>query len=88
MTHKIVPDIVKNQALKFLKPDATARVAARLMGSKWINAILVTENDRLVGIMTERDLKARVVASSLAPDVTILSDVMTESLDTGNGAIA
>ena len=56
-------------------------MAARLMSSNRISAILVTENDRLVGIVTERDLTAKVVAGSLDPDVTILSDVMTADPD-------
>ena len=82
MTHKIVPDIVNNQALSKLTPDDTARVAARLMGTSRISAILVIKNERLVGIVTERDLTAKVLAGSLDPDATVLSDVMTANPDT------
>ncbi|MAI10477.1 MAG: CBS domain-containing protein [Rhodospirillaceae bacterium TMED167] len=82
MTRKIVPDIVTKQALKTLTPDATARLAARVMGSNRISAIIVIENECLVGIVTERDLTAKVLAGSLDPDATVLSDVMTANPDT------
>ncbi len=82
MTHIIIPYIVINQALKTLTPNATARVAARVMGSNRISAIIVAENERLAGIVTERDLTTKVLAVSLDPDATVLSDVMTANPDT------
>ena len=82
MSQKIVPDIVSNQTLKTLGPDAVVREAARVMGSNRISAILVTEENKMVGIVTERDLTAKVLAGSMDPDTTPLAEVMTRKPDT------
>ena len=43
-----------------------------------IGAILIVEEDSLKGIFSERDALSRVMAASLDPGETRLSDVMTE----------
>jgi len=78
---KIIPDVVSNQRLFKLPPTASARDAARVMGVNKVSGVLVTEGERLVGIFTERDLTARVVASGRDPDLTKLSEVMTPRPD-------
>jgi CBS domain-containing protein len=77
MTGKIVPDIVENQTLYTLSPAATCRDAAKMMQANKISAVLIVADALLVGIVTERDLTAKVLASSLDPDVTRLEAVMT-----------
>ncbi len=64
---------------KFLtaSPQATVANAARLMASKNAGAVLVVEDDRLVGIFTERDVVFRVVALGLDAKTTQLLEVMT-----------
>jgi CBS domain-containing protein len=81
VTGKIIPDVVDNQTLYKLPPSALVREAAKTMGSNKVSAVLVTDGDRLVGIFTERDLTARVVAVGLDPDKTPLSQVMTARPD-------
>ncbi len=81
VTGKIIPDVVNEQTLYKLPPSALVREAAKIMGGNKVSAILVTEDDRLVGIFTERDLTARVVAIGLDPDRTALSQVMTPRPD-------
>ncbi|HIN74882.1 MAG TPA: CBS domain-containing protein, partial [Rhodospirillales bacterium] len=54
MVQKIIPDVISNQKLQRLDPDASVKAAASLMGSNRISAILVLKNDRLIGIVTER----------------------------------
>jgi len=71
---------------KFLtaSPDKTVTQAARLMASKNTGAVLVLEDDQLVGIFTERDMVFRVIAKGLDPKTTSLREVMTpdvKSLD-------
>jgi CBS domain-containing protein len=53
--------------------------AAKLMAKKNVGAIMVVEDDRLVGIFTERDVVFRVVARGLDPQATRLTDVMTRA---------
>ena len=81
MTGKIVPDIVDNQTVKTLPETSTALDAAQLMAANNISAILVAEKGKLIGIVTERDLTAKVVAGELDPKTTSLSKVMTANPD-------
>jgi CBS domain-containing protein len=54
----------------------TVRAASKLMVEKKIGALLVVENGRIAGIFTERDALNKVLAVSLDPDTTALSQVM------------
>ena len=81
MTH-IIPDVVENQALYKVSPTASVCDAAKVMASNRVSAVLVTEGERLVGIFTERDLTARVVAEGRDPKTTRLIEVMTSRPDT------
>jgi len=56
--------------------DETIRQAARLMASLDAGALPVGENDRLVGMITDRDIAIRGVAEGKSPD-TKVRDVMT-----------
>lgn len=79
---QIIPDVVENQALYKIAPTASVCDAAKLMASSRVSAVLVTEGERLVGIFTERDLTARVVAADRDPKTTHLMEVMTPRPDT------
>jgi len=52
-------------------PDRSIREAARLMADQDIGALPVRENDRLVGMVTDRDIAVRAVAQGLGPDTKI-----------------
>lgn len=82
MIRKIVPDVISGQTLCKVSPGETVRVAARLMRERKVAAVLVMENERLVGIITERDMTARVIAAGLNPDISTARDVMTADPDT------
>lgn len=82
MQRKIIPDVVRDQELSFAAPHATVREAAQAMARRRISALMVLDRDRLVGIFTERDLAAKVVAVGLDPDATPVSAVMTANPDT------
>ena len=64
---------------KFLAapPETTVSTAAKLMASKNVGAIMVVEDERLVGIFTERDAVFRVIALGRDAQTTRLADVMT-----------
>ncbi len=82
MQRKIIPDVVQRQELSFASPHATVREATQAMARRRISALMVIDRDRLVGIFTERDLAAKVVAIGLDPDTTPVSAVMTPDPDT------
>ena len=82
MQRRVVPDIVNQQKIELLPASTTVRNAARNMAERHIGAVLVGQGGRLQGIFTERDVLFRVVARSLDPDTTPVSEVMTPDPDT------
>src|SRR5262245_6069615 len=65
--------------VRLVRPDQTIREAARLMSELDIGALPVEENDRLVGMITDRDIAVRAVAEGQGPD-TQVRKVMTEEI--------
>lgn len=83
MQRKIMPDIVKRQTISSLKSDNTVLEAATMMVKANIGAVVVLDGkDRLIGIVTERDMTRRLVAKGLDAKKTQLSEIMTKNPDT------
>ena len=82
MQGKIVPDIVNNQKIELIAPSVTVREAADRMTERHIGALLMGENEKLLGIFTERDILTRVVSKGLDPQTTRVEEVMTKNPDT------
>jgi CBS domain-containing protein len=62
-----------------LSPDASCREAAQRMRTCNIGALVVAEEGRPVGIVTDRDLAVRVVADGLDAERVPLRDVMSSA---------
>lgn len=77
-----VSDIAKRAPIT-AAPEASIRQAAQAMSDARVSAILVTDADRLVGIMTDRDLR-RVVADGLDCNAPV-STLMTPDPSTVTG---
>jgi len=60
-------------------PDQSIRDAARLMAQNDIGSLPVGENERLVGMITDRDIAVRAVADGKSPD-TKVRDVMSSEV--------
>ena len=60
--------------------SASIAEAARLMSAHHIGALPVLDNDRLVGIFTERDVLTRIVAAGRDPGTTLFGEVMSTEL--------
>lgn len=58
-------------------PDTTVSKAAELMAKRNVGAVMVVENEQLIGIFTERDAVFRVIARGRDSNTTLLSEVMT-----------
>ncbi len=58
-------------------PDMNAGDAAGLMASNDIGVVPITEGDRLVGLVTDRDLVLRVIADRKDPRSIRLGDIAT-----------
>jgi CBS domain-containing protein len=61
---------------------ATASVveAARLMREAHIGSLPITDGDKLVGMITDRDITTRVVAEAADPNETSVGDVYSQDL--------
>ena len=65
-----------------VSPEATVMEAVRIMSHESIGALAVTEENRLVGMFSERDLMLRVVSERRDPERTHVHDVMTSPVET------
>lgn len=83
MNRKIIPGVIDGeQPLCCLPPTVTADQAARLMRERRVGAIMVVEQGRLTGIVTERDLVFRLLAEQLDGRTTLLAQIMTHDPET------
>ena len=55
--------------------------AAKIMTAEFVSSILVTENNQLAGLLTDRDIRSRCVAKGIALDQPV-SLIMTTDLET------
>lgn len=72
-----VRNIMEPRKLLTAPPQTTVLQAAAMMAKKHVGAVLVVEDERLIGIFTERDAVFRVIARKLDPAATPLAEVMT-----------
>lgn len=70
-------DLVKDHEPHSISADDTVLQAAREMAANNIGAVPVLRNGELVGIFSERDIMARVVAEGRDPARTRVAEVMT-----------
>ncbi|MCG6877193.1 MAG: CBS domain-containing protein [Betaproteobacteria bacterium] len=68
----------KSGGLCTIGPGASVLDALKLMAEKNIGALLVVENDKLVGIISERDYARKVVLRGKSSQDTPVREIMTE----------
>jgi CBS domain-containing protein len=61
-----------------LDAKQNAKNAARIMTKFGISGVIVQTEKDIVGILTERDILTRVVASGQNPENIVVKDIMTE----------
>ncbi len=76
---KLVKHILdsKENVIWQIKPDESVLDAIKLMAEKRIGALLVMENDELVGIISERDYARKVILQGKSSRETPVKDIMT-----------
>ena len=79
---KTVEDILhaKGSDIYSVRPDDTVYDAVRLMADKGIGSVLVMDEDRLVGILTERDYARKVVLDGRSSKEMRVTEVMTKKV--------
>ena len=70
---------VMTRGIQIANPDQTIREAAMTMAREDIGSLPVGENDRLIGMITDRDIALRAVAEGRSPN-TPVRDVMTDDI--------
>jgi CBS domain-containing protein len=60
-----------------IEPDASVQDAAQMMRDLNVGSLPVCEGKKLLGIVTDRDIAIRAVADGQAPDVCLVSQVMS-----------
>ena len=67
---------IMTQRPRAVTPQMTVREAARLMDEEDVGSLpVVDDGERLVGIVTDRDVAVRVVGRGLDSDTTVVGDV-------------
>lgn len=76
---KLVKHILetKGDDIWHIEPDKSVLDAIKFMAEKGIGALLVMENDKLVGIISERDYARKVILRGKSSRETPVSEIMT-----------
>ncbi len=72
----------KGKQIWSIRPDATVLEALRLMDAKGIGALVVIQDNRLVGILSERDYARKVILKGRSSKDTLVREIMTERVVT------
>ena len=70
----------KGSAVWTISPDATVFDAIVMMADKNIGALLVTENNKLVGIVSERDYTRKVIVKGKASKTTAVREILSSQV--------
>ncbi len=71
-----VADLIQREVLS-VRPDATCVEAARIMRDERVGSVVVVDNGQPLGIVTDRDLVIRSMASGGDPETVRIRDVMS-----------
>jgi len=71
-----IADIMSTD-VRTIQPQESLRRAAQCMQELDVGALPVCDGDRLLGMLTDRDIAIRGVADGLDPDTACVSDIMT-----------
>jgi len=71
---------IMSQPVELVSPDDTIMDAAKKMADCDCGALPVGENDRLVGMITDRDIVTRAVARGVAPEECYVREAMSPGI--------
>jgi CBS domain-containing protein len=68
---------IMTRDVEVIHPDETLQVAARKMRDRDIGFLPVCDGDRLVGVLSDRDITVRALAQGMQTDSMLGRDLMT-----------
>jgi len=71
---------VMTRGAECVRPDATLKEVAQRMKELDIGCVPVCDQDRLIGMITDRDIAVRSVAAGHDPNIDRVRDVMTSGI--------
>jgi CBS domain-containing protein len=71
---------IMSKDVQIVSPETLLHEVAKKMKNRDCGSILVGRNDRLMGVITDRDLALRCVAESRHPTQTTAEEVMTKRI--------
>jgi CBS domain-containing protein len=76
---KLVKNILdsKGNDIWYIAPDDSVLDAIRMMADKGVGALLVMNNENLVGIISERDYARKVILEGRSSEKTLVKDIST-----------
>ena len=69
---------VMTRDVELVSPEDTIETAAGIMRDIGAGAVLVGKDDRIVGVLTDRDIAIRAVAEGKTPDTTVQKGMTPE----------
>lgn len=72
----------KNNEIFSVDPDTMVIDAIRMMNERKVGALLVLENNKLAGILSERDYTRKVILNNRHSNETMVSEIMTANVKT------
>ena len=79
----IVAQVIKNKAVQSIftiSPNATVLEAIKIMADMGVGALVVTEDEKVVGIFSERDYTRKIALMERTSESTLVSDIMTSKV--------
>jgi len=73
---------IKGHDIWSVGPNASVYDALRMMSDKDVGALIVMENDKMVGILSERDYARKVVLLGKTSRETLVSEIMSTRIVT------
>lgn len=76
--------VIRRRNLLTAHPDEAVFDVARRMSAARVGCVSVVDRDRLVGVLSERDLMTRVMVAGRDPHATRVGEVMTSDVVTAD----
>ena len=79
----LVAQVIKNKAVQSIftiSPNATVLEAIKIMADKGVGALVVAQDEKVVGIFSERDYTRKIALMERTSESTLVSNIMTSKV--------